>query len=152
MRKLGIAIITAALATSLTACGGAGNDAPTRLVNQVTDGVDATLNKSGNLIYLRNVQVAVNAAGDAQLIGTIINETESKDALIALSINHNSIKFDAKPALLNKPIIFGGPSATAEATLPASGLVIGNRVPVSFFFGLAGAVNLDALVVDAASM
>ena len=152
MRKLAIAIVTATLATLLTACGGAGNDAPTRMINQVTDGVDAKLDKSGNLIYLRNVQVAVNAAGDAQLIGTIINEKDSKDALLAISINHNSIKIDSKPALLNQPIIFGGPSANAVATLPASGLTIGNRVPVSFFFGLAGAVSVDALVVDAASM
>ena len=152
MRKLAIAIVTATLATTLTACGGAGNDAPTRLINQVTDGVDATLDKSGNLIYLRNIRVAVNAAGDAQLIGTIINEKDTKDALLALSINHATVKIDAKPALLNTPIIFGGPSATAAATLPASGLVVGNRVPVSFFFGLAGAVTVDALVVDAASM
>lgn len=152
MRKLAIALVTATLATSLTACGGNGNDAPTRMINQVTDGVDATIDKSGNLIYLRNIQVAVDAAGTAQLIGTIINEKDSKDALVALAINNTAIKIDPKPVLLNQPITFGGASANAVASLPTSGLVVGNRVPVSFFFGIAGAVTVDALVVDAATM
>ena len=42
------------LALTLTACG-PGVDAPTRHVRQVTDGVEAEVNKAGNLIYVRNV-------------------------------------------------------------------------------------------------
>ena len=147
--KIAIAITAAALATSLTACSGAGNDAPTRLINQVTDGVDAKLSSEGNLIYLRNIQVAVNEAGDASLIGTIVNQKNTKEALLALAINQMQIKLSAIPTPQNQPVIFGGDSANAIATIPNSGLVAGNRTTVSFFFGLAGTVSVDALIVNA---
>ena len=147
--KIAIAITAAALATSLTACSGAGNDAPTRMINQVTDGVEANLSSEGNLIYLRNIQVAVNETGDASLIGTIVNQKDTKEALIALAINQNQVKFDAIPVSLNNPVIFSGDSANAFATIPNSGLVAGNRTTVSFFFGLAGTVSVDALIVNA---
>jgi hypothetical protein len=148
-KKIAIAITTLALATSLTACGGAGVDAPTRMINQVTDGVDAKLSSEGNLIYLRNIQVAVNEAGDATLIGTIVNQKPTNDALIALAIGQMQIKLSQIPTLQNKPVIFGGDSANAIATIPNSGLVAGNRTTVSFFFGQAGTVSVDALVVNA---
>jgi hypothetical protein len=148
-KKIAIAITTVALATSLTACGGAGVDAPTRMINQVTDGVDAKLSSEGNLIYLRNIQVAVNEAGDATLIGTIVNQKPTNDALIALAIGQMQIKLSQIPTLQNKPVIFGGDSANAIATIPNSGLVAGNRTTVSFFFGQAGTVSVDALVVNA---
>ena len=147
--KIAIAITAAAVATSLTACSGSGVDAPTRLINQVTDGVEANVASEGNLIYLRNIQVAVNEAGDASLIGTIVNQKNTKDALIALAINQMQIKLEAIPVMQNKPVIFGGDSANAIATIPNAGLVAGNRTTVSFFFGLAGTVSVDALVVNA---
>ena len=133
MRKFAIAITTAALATSLTACSGAGNDAPTRMINQVTDGVEANLKDSNTLIYLRNIYIAVNEAGDASLVGTIINQKDTNDALIALAINQQEIKISSLPALQNKPIIFGGPTSNASASLPNSGLVAGAHTKISFF-------------------
>ena len=148
-KKITVAVTAVALATSLTACGGAGQDAPTRMINQVTDGVEAKLASEGNLIVLRNIQVAVNEAGDASLVGTIVNQKDTKDALLALAINQMQIKLSAIPTALNKPVIFGGPSANAIATIPNSGLVAGNRTTVSFFFGLAGTVSVDALIVNA---
>ena len=148
-KKITVAVAAVALATSLTACGGAGQDAPTRMINQVTDGVEAKLVSEGNLIVLRNIQVAVNEAGDASLVGTIVNQKDTKDALLALAINQMQIKLSAIPTALNKPVIFGGPSANAIATIPNSGLVAGNRTTVSFFFGLAGTVSVDALIVNA---
>ena len=148
-KKITVAATAVALATSLTACGGAGQDAPTRMINQVTDGVEAKLASEGNLIVLRNIQVAVNEAGDASLVGTIVNQKNTKDALLALAINQMQIKLTAIPTALNKPVIFGGPSANAIATIPNSGLVAGNRTIVSFFFGLAGTVSVDALIVNA---
>ncbi len=148
-KKIAIAITTAALATTLTACSGAGVDAPTRMITQVTDGVEANLQSEGNLIYLRNLQVAVNEAGDASLIGTIVNQLDTKDALIAVAIDQKQIKFTAVPAFQNKPIIFGGDSANAIATIPSAGLIAGHRTTVSFFFGFAGTVSVDALVVNA---
>jgi hypothetical protein len=148
-KKFAIAFAAAILSTSLTACSGAGNDAPTRMINQVTDGVEANLESEGNLIYLRNIYVAVNAAGDASLVGTIINQKPTQDALVAVAVNQVSVKIVPQAALQNKPIIFGGDSANADVVLPAAGLIAGHRVPVSFFFGLAGSVSVDALVVNA---
>ena len=148
-KKITVAATAVALATSLTACSGAGQDAPTRMINQVTDGVEAKLASEGNLIVLRNIQVAVNEAGDASLVGTIVNQKNTKDALLALAINQMQIKLTAIPTALNQPVIFGGPTANAIATIPNSGLVAGNRTTVSFFFGLAGTVSVDALIVNA---
>ena len=148
-KKITVAATAVALATSLTACGGAGQDAPTRMINQVTDGVEAKLASEGNLIVLRNIQVAVNEAGDASLVGTIVNQKNTKDALLALAINQMQIKLTAIPTALNQPVIFGGPTTNAIATIPNSGLVAGNRTTVSFFFGLAGTVSVDALIVNA---
>lgn len=148
-KKFAIAFAAAILSTSLTACSGTGNNAPTRMINQVTDGVEANLASEGNLIYLRNIYVAVNAAGDASLVGTIVNQKPTQDALIAVAINKVGIKIVPQIALQNKPIIFGGDSANTEAALAAAGLIAGHRVPVSFFFGLAGSVSVNALVVNA---
>ena len=148
-KKFAIAFAAAILSTSLTACSGAGNDAPTRMINQVTDGVEANLASEGNLIYLRNIYVSLNAAGEASLVGTIVNQNPTQDALVAVAVNQVSVKIEPQAALQNKPIIFGGDSANAQAQLPAAGLIAGHRVPVSFFFGLAGSVSVDALVVNA---
>ena len=148
-KKITVVATAVALATSLTACSGAGQDAPTRMINQVTDGVEAKLASEGNLIVLRNIQIAVNEAGDASLVGTIVNQKNTKDALLALAINQMQIKLTAIPTALNQPVIFGGPTANAIATIPNSGLVAGNRTTVSFFFGLAGTVSVDALIVNA---
>ena len=140
-------VLASVLALSLTACG-PGIDAPTRHVRQVTDGVETEVNKAGNLIYLRNVYVSVNAAGDASLVATIVNEKDTKEALIALAIGQTQIKITPQPVLQNKPVIFGGDSANATATIPAAGLVAGSRIPVSFFFGLGGGIQVDALIVE----
>ena len=143
-----LSVLAPVLALSLTACG-PGIDAPTRHVRQVTDGVEAEVNKAGNLIYLRNVYVSVNAAGDATLVATIVNQNQTQDALIALAIGQTQIKITPQPVLQNKPVIFGGDSANATATIPAAGLVAGSRIPVSFFFGLGGGIQVDALIVQA---
>ena len=148
-KKIALSLTAVVVATSLTACGGTGTDAPTRMITQVTDGVDAKLASEGNLVYLRNIQVAVNEAGDASLVGTIVNQKNTKEALLALAINQMQIKLTAIPTPHNQPVIFGGPSANAIATIPNSGLVAGTRTKVSFFFGLAGTVSVDALVVNA---
>ena len=141
-------VLASVLALSLTACG-PGIDAPTRHVRQVTDGVETEVNKAGNLIYLRNVYVSVNTAGDASLVATIVNEKDTKEALIALAIGQTQIKITPQPVLQNKPVIFGGDSANATASIPTAGLVPGNRIPVSFFFGLGGGIQVDALIVQA---
>ena len=148
-KKIAFAVTATLLATTLTACGGSGNDAPTRKIAQVTDGIDADLTTNGNHMALRNIQVQVNEAGDATLIGTIVNEVNTKDALLAVAINRQTIKISGIATPQNSPINFGGDSANATVVQPASGLVAGQRTSVSFFFGLAGTISVDALVVTA---
>jgi hypothetical protein len=145
-RKITSAIAALLFATTLTACG-SGVDAPTRLIQQVTDGVEANVSTEDTLLYVRNLYISVNQVGDANLIATIVNQKEKEDALIALAINNQEVKIDPLPAKLNTPVIFGGPSSNASATLPAANLVVGNRYPVSLFFGVSGSVTLDALAV-----
>ena len=146
-RKITVAITAVAFATTLTACG-PGVDAPTRMIKQVTNGVEKDVKTDDTLLYIRNLYISVNAVGDASLIGTIVNQKEKEDALIAVAINRQEIKIEPLPAKLNTPIIFGGESANASATLPTAGLIAGHRYPVSLFFGVSGAVTLDALVVS----
>ena len=145
-RKITMAITAVAFATTLTACG-PGVDAPTRLIQQVTNGVEANVKTDDTLIYVRNLHISLNPAGDASLIATIVNQKEKPDALVALAINNQEIKIESIDAIQNKPIIFGGPSSNANAALPGSGLIAGHRYPVSLFFGVSGSVTLDALVV-----
>ena len=145
-RKITMAITAVALATTLTACG-PGVDAPTRLIQQVTDGVEANVQTDDTLIYVRNLYISLSTTGDANLIATIVNQKEKADALVALAINNQEIQIDSIPAIQNKPIIFGGPSSNASAAIPAAGLIAGHRYPVSLFFGVSGSVTLDALVV-----
>jgi len=144
-----IVIASAALATTLTGCGANGNNAATRLINQVTDGVDAQIDKDGNQIKLTNIHIALNTDGTASLIAYIVNQANVDEALVAVAIGQTNLKISPIPALQNKPIIFGGDSANAKAELPNSGLIAGNRIPVSFFFGRAGEVTVDALIVNA---
>ena len=126
-----------------------GNNAATRLINQVTDGVDAQIDKDGNQIKLTNIHIALSTDGTASLIAYIVNQANVDEALVAVAIGQTNLKISPIPALQNKPIIFGGDSANAKAELPNSGLIAGNRIPVSFFFGRAGEVTVDAIIVNA---
>ncbi|NDA83362.1 MAG: hypothetical protein EBY00_01250, partial [Actinobacteria bacterium] len=104
LKKIAIAITASVFATTLTACSGAGVNAPTRMISQVTDGVEANLDSDGNLIYLRNIHINVNEAGDATLIGTIINQKDTDDALLAMAFGDKQIKLEPIPVALNKPV------------------------------------------------
>ena len=145
-RKFTSAIAALLFATTLTACG-SGVNAPTRLIQQVTDGVEANVSTEDTLLYVRNLYISVNQAGDANLIATIVNQKEREDSLVAIAINNQEIKIDPISSKLNTPVIFGGPSSNASAILPAANLTIGNRYPVSLFFGVSGEVTLDAIAV-----
>ena len=83
MRRIRIALITSVLALSLTACG-AGFNASTRQVSQVTDGVEASIKTDGNNIKLVNILVVETAQGAGVLIGTVINGESNEDALLGV--------------------------------------------------------------------
>jgi hypothetical protein len=148
MRRTISALAIAALAISLTGCG-AGNNASTRQVKQVTDGVEGSITKDGNNIKILNLLVVAAGGGNAVLVGTIINNGDAEDALLGIAINGSAVTYTGNNALpKNTPIIFEGDSANAKAVLGGFGGSAGSNVKVSLFFALAGEITLDAIVRD----
>jgi copper(I)-binding protein len=138
-----IAVLTVA-ATLLTSCG-SGQTAATRAIKQVTDGVEAQSNE----VRLRNIKIVKNNLSEGILVGTLVNWSDTSDALVGISI-------DAVPAQLsaplfelvkNKPITFVGESANADAFALITKNA-GQRLPITFTFTTASPITVDALVVQ----
>jgi len=149
MRRIFSAVVIAALAVSLTGCG-AGNNASTRQVKQVTDGVEGSIEKDGNNIRIVNLLVVAAGGGNAVLVGTIVNTGDTEDALLGVAINGSAANYTGNSVLpKNTPIIFEGDSANAKAVLAGFGGSAGSNVKVGLFFAKAGAITLDAIVREA---
>jgi hypothetical protein len=138
-----VAAISIAL---LTGCGATGNDSPTRNIRQVTDGKDF---ESG-AIKVRNLRIVVAADGSASLVGTFINSGESADAISALAVNGTAIKLSSTSLALNpnKPVIFGGASSNASATISGVTLVAGTHATVVIRFASADTATSLVLVTN----
>ena len=138
-------IATIAIATTVTGCA-SGQMAQTRLIKQVTDGVEAQSDE----IRLRNVKVIKSASGEGILIGTLVNWSDNSDAITSVSINNLPAIYTAKTSelLRNKPITFVGQVANADAFIENLDKTPGYRVPVTFTFANAAPVTLDTLVVN----
>jgi hypothetical protein len=138
-------IATIAIATTVTGCA-SGQMAQTRLIKQVTDGVEAQSDE----IRLRNVKVIKSATGEGILIGTLVNWSDKTDAITSVSINNLPAIYTAKTSelLRNKPITFVGQVANADAFIENLDKTPGYRVPVTFTFANAAPVTLDTLVVN----
>ena len=148
MRRTGIALLTLTLVLSLTACG-AGFNASTREVKQVTDGVEASISTNGNLIKLLNIVVVETADGTGVLVGTVINSLPAEDALLGVAINGVVATVTGTNSLpQNSPIHFEGESANAKAILPGLNVKAGQHVPVTMFFAHAGEITVLAIVRD----
>ena len=133
------------ISTVVTGCG-AGQNAVTRNFKQVTDGVEAQSAE----IRLRNVLVVKTATNDAVLVGTLVSWSDEPDAITGISINNipatlSEGRFDL---VKNKPVIFVGDSANADAYIPGLNKVAGERIPVTFNFTTAAPITLDALVLN----
>lgn len=140
-----MANIAALLLTSfaLTGCA-AGSDAPTRLIKQVTDGVE----KDAGDLKIRNIKIVALPDGSGTLVGFIVNHGESLDQLAAVVINNSRADLQSEVLLAqNQPMIFEGASANAKAKVAQLGVQPGYRVPVTLYFAKGGKVELDALVV-----
>jgi copper(I)-binding protein len=137
-----IAVLTVA-ATLLTSCG-SGQTAATRAIKQVTDGVEAQSNE----VRLRNIKIVKNNLSQGILVGTLVNWSESSDALVGISIDGVPAQLSAPSfdLLRNKPITFVGESANADAYAQIS-KAAGERIPVTFTFATAKPITVDALVV-----
>ena len=136
-------LVLTILATTLTACG-SGQTAETRMIKQVTDGVEAQSAE----ITLRNIKFIKNELSQGILVGTLVNWSDQADAITSINIGGvaatlSGVKFDL---LKNKPITFVGDSANADAFAQIS-KVAGERIPITFTFATATPVTVDALVV-----
>ena len=121
MRRIFSALVIAVLAVSLTGCG-AGNNASTRQVKQVTDGVEGSIIKDGNNIKILNLLVVAAGGGNAVLVGTIINTADTQDVLLGIAINGTTLAYTGTNTLpKNTPIIFEGDRANAKAVLRGFG-------------------------------
>ena len=133
------------ISTVVTGCG-AGQNAVTRNFKQVTDGVEAQSAE----IRLRNVLIVKTDANDAVLVGTLVSWSDEPDAITGISINNIPATLSAGSFDLvkNKPVIFVGDSANADAYIPGLNKVAGERIPVTFTFATAAPVTVDALVLN----
>ena len=75
-------LVLTLVAATLTACG-SGRTAETRMIKQVTDGVEAQSNE----IRLRNVLIVKNENSEGVLVGTLVNWSDEADAITGISIN-----------------------------------------------------------------
>lgn len=146
MRRTGIALMSLTLALSLTACG-AGFNASTRQVKQVTDGVEGAITSDGNNIKVRNVLVIETAEGAGVLIATVVNDQPTEDALLGIAINGVVAVVTGTNSLpQNSPISFEGAAANAKAVVPVLNAKAGTHVQVTMFFAHAGEITVSTLV------
>ena len=137
-------LVLTLVATTLTACG-SGRTAETRMIKQVTDGVEAQSNE----IRLRNILIVKNENSDGVLVGTLVNWSDETDAVTGITINGVAVT-QSEPSFelrKNKPVIFAAESANADAFTPLT-QGAGQRVPIVFTFEKASPLTLDALIVE----
>ena len=137
------------VSTLLTGCG-AGQTASTRMIKQVTDGVEGQANE----IRIRNLLVVKQEDGAGVLIGTFVNwsdEADEADAITSITIEGQEAVITAKSLELKKnaPVIFVGDSANADASVAQLNDVVGHRIPVVINFAKASPITLDALILQA---
>ena len=137
--------IAAVLALGLLTGCAAGGNAPTRMIKQVTDGVEA----DSGAMKLRNVKVVALPDGSGTLVGFVVNHDDAPDQLVGISINGAMADLQGANLLAkNQPVIFEGDSANAKVKIANLGAKPGYRVPVIFYFAKSGKVTLDALIVS----
>jgi hypothetical protein len=148
MRRVVTAFLIALLTISLSGCG-AGLNAETRNLKQVTDGVEAAITTNGNNIKVVNLLIVETAAGAGVLVGTLVNSMDQEDTLLGLAINGQVATLTGINALAkNTPVIFEGPRANAKAVVPVLGAKAGESIQVTLFFARAGEVTVQAIIRD----
>ena len=137
-------LVLTLLAATLTACG-SGRTAETRMIKQVTDGVEGQSNE----IRVRNLLIVKNELSEGILVGTLVNWSDEVDAITGISINNlpTTVSSSRLELRKNKPVIFAGESANADAAAVIT-QSIGQRIPVIITFEKAAPITLDALIVE----
>lgn len=147
VRKVAVVGLSVSLALSLSACA-TGKDAPTKMITQVTDGVDGTITAYGSDIKVNSVLLVAQTDGSAVLVGSVVNENPTEDTLLGITVGGVNATLSQKSLSLkqNEPVRFAGDSANASAMIPGLNVAPGNRVKVQLFFASAGELTLDAIV------
>ena len=142
-------LTSAVLALSLTACSGAGPNAATRLIKQVTDGVEAKITTDGNNLTVTNFLLVATEDGSAVVVGTIVNHAQEDDALLGISAGGSQARITGIQSLkTDEPVRFEGEMATSKAVFSGVNAQPGHRVQVQLAFARAGVVTLSAIIRD----
>ena len=97
-------------------------------------------------IKVVNFVVVAQADGSADVIGTVVNSAVEGDSITGLTINNTPVALTALPLEQNKPVIFGGESATTNLKVPVIGAKPGQLVPMTMTFAKAAPVTMSLLV------
>ena len=137
-------LVLTIVAATLTGCG-SGRTAETRMIKQVTDGVEGQSNE----IRVRNLLIVKNELSEGILVGTLVNWSDEVDAITGISINNlpTTVSSSRLELRKNKPVVFAGESANADAAAIIN-QSIGQRIPVIITFEKASPLTLDALIVE----
>ena len=137
-------LVLTIVAATLTGCG-SGRTAETRMIKQVTDGVEGQSNE----IRVRNLLIVKNELSEGILVGTLVNWSDEVDAITGVSINNlpTTVSSSRLELRKNKPVVFAGESANADAAAVIT-QSIGQRIPVIITFEKAAPITLDALIVE----
>ena len=149
-KSLALALLLTASAVALTGCGATGVESPTRNIRQVTDGVEGD---SGD-IKARNVLLVAQPDGSAALVAYLVNEGTTSDAIASIDVNGTAAKIDptVNELIQNRPVIFGGDSATAKASVAGLNATPGTRVNLTINFVAGAPIKLNALIVENADI
>ena len=148
MRRIFTIIASLLIATSLTACG-AGQNAATRNITQVTDGVEVEVTQNGSAIKIVNLLLVATENGDAVVVGTIINQGAETDQLIGIAVGGNTATLTGDTTLAqNAPLRFEGESANVKAFFSGVNPVAGRHVKLSLGFARAGLVTAEVIIRD----
>jgi hypothetical protein len=148
MRRTVTTITALLIATSLTACG-AGQNAATRQITKVTDGVEVSITQNGSAIKIVNLLLVATETGDAVVVGTIINQGAQADKLLGLAVGGNTATLTGDTTLnQNAPLRFEGDSANVKAVFAGVSPVAGRHVKLTLGFARAGMVTAEVIIRD----
>jgi len=149
LKNFTVALVTAALALSLTSCAGAGPNASTRLIKRVTDGNEAIVKTDGNDLSISNLLLVATEDGSAVVVGTIVNYMDEADALLGISAGGITATLSGEQNLVkNQPIRFEGETANAKAVFAGVGAQAGRNIELQLAFARAGVVTVNVIIRD----
>ena len=148
MRRIFTIISALLIATTLTACG-AGQNAATRNITQVTDGVEVKITQNGSAIKIVNLLLVATETGDAVVVGTIVNQGAETDQLLGIAVGGTTATITGDTTLAqNAPLRFEGESANVKAVFSGVTPVAGRHVKLSLGFARAGLITAEVIIRD----